>query len=701
MNQKKLSVKKGIVGILLTICMVLGMLPAGLTVKTEAAVITKDVVNGAISWGSSQMGSTAYNGYCQKFVNHCFMNGGWEGVPFASAKLCGDALITNTSVSNVPRGAVVFFDSTDHNYGHIGISLGDGTMLHAGHKGVEVTKFTDAAYLKSWYHIVYRGWGVWGHQRGNTLEPDVEPVQPASIQVCTELSEVGSSQREAIANARKETNWGCYAYINNPSGAVIGEVGMILYDNAGNQIGSKSETYLASANRMKQAPVWYNINEELGVTLTKATGYQYKFYANVGGQRVESAVARFTTAGTADTPAPAVSTAPVPIISTKPVTSAAPTTSPVPDRKTDDCKVELRNNGDSTFTVILKGKNGGTSLETFDYGIVYDNTKMTVQSMIWNSALKEEYEKNGIITSGDLKTYVVCGGVNADKYTVAEDDIIFEATFNVKDEKDTGEIMVVADSAGYDGDFSSVGSKNLLVSVNESRMENFLATAKDTVADAALAGILSGDVNGDGTVDLRDAQLVLKAALKIATLLSTEQIIADLSGDGQLTLADAQLILKVALKISINNSNKNEADDQGTSGESYVYLEDLDWYMSGDSYLKENTSKIDNFGNIREHSIRAVGITGSGAAWNMYRTDNKYKKITGTFSLAFDSRNYSNTGKVRFYSGDQMIYESDGITAGSDPIDFSVDISGVKDLKVELSNTTSCYFLSNVRLYKK
>lgn len=392
MNQKKLSAKKGIVGILLTICMVLGMLPAGLTVKTEAAVITKDVVDGAISWGSSQMGSMAYDGYCQKFVNHCFMNGGWGGVSFASARLCGDALITNTSVSNVPRGAVVFFDSTDHNYGHIGISLGDGTMLHAGHKGVEVTGFTDAAYLKSWYHIVYRGWGVWGQQRGNTLEPDT-PVQPASIQVCTELSEVGSRQREAIANARKETNWGCYAYINNPSGAVIGEVGIILYDNAGNQIGSKSETYLASANRMKQAPVWYDINEELGVTLTKATDYQYKFYANVGGQRVESAVARFTTAGTADTPAPAVSTAPVPIISTEPVTSAAPTASPVPDRK------------------------------------------------------------------------------------------------------------------------------------------------------------ISGDVNGDGTVNLEDAQLVLKAALRITSLLKDEQAAADMSGDGQVTLEDARLVLKAALRV--------------------------------------------------------------------------------------------------------------------------------------------------------
>lgn len=543
MNQKKLSVKKGIIGMLLTLCMVFGMLPVGLTVTTQADVVSKGVVEKAIDWGSSQMGSTAYNGYCQKFVNHCFMNGGWGGVSFASAKLCGDALIINTNVSNVPRGAVVFFDSTDHNYGHIGISLGDGTMLHAGHKGVEITRFTDASYLKSWYHIVYRGWGVWGQQGGNTLETDPQPVQPSSIQVCTELGEVGNGQRETIANARKETNWGCYAYINNPSGAVIGEVGMILYDNAGNQIGSKSENYLASANRMKKAPVWYNINEELGVTLTKATDYRYKFYANVGGQRIESAVVRFTTLGTADTPAP------VPVVSTKPVTSAAPTASPVPDRKTDDCKVELRNNGDSTFTVILKGKKGGTSLETFDYGIVYDNTRMTVQSMIWNSVLKEEYEKNGSTTSANLKTYVVCGGVNTDKYTAAEDDIIFEATFNVKDEKDTGEIMVVADSVGYDGDFSSVGSKNLLVSVNESRMEKFLATAKDTVADAVLAGILSGDVNGDGTVDLRDAQLVLKAALKIAALSDTEQNTADLSGDGQLTLADAQLVLKVALKI--------------------------------------------------------------------------------------------------------------------------------------------------------
>lgn len=270
--------------------------------------------------------------------------------------------------------------------------------------------------------------------------------------------------------------------------------------------------------------------------------------------------------------------------------------------------------------------------------------------------------------------------------------------------------MVVADSAGYNKDFSSVGDENLLVSVNENRMKNFLATSPDTVEDAAVAGILPGDINGDGIVDLKDAQTVLKAALKLISLSDANQETADMNEDGQLTLADAQFVLKAALKLNVNDTGKNESGGQNISEESYVYLENLDWYMSNDRFcLKaEEVSVKDNFGKEHEHNIYAVDES-DNSAWNMYRIDNKYKKLTGTIYLAYDHRNYSGIGKVRIYSGDQMIYESAGITKGSDPIGFSVDISNVKDLKVELLNTHGpsgvigitepAIYLSDVRLY--
>lgn len=58
-----------------------------------------------------------------------------------------------------------------------------------------------------------------------------------------------------------------------------------------------------------------------------------------------------------------------------------------------------------------------------------------------------------------------------------------------------------------------------------------------------------GDVNGDGTVDLRDAQLVLKAALKLEKLDADQIQLADCNMDQVIDLGDAQIILKKALKL--------------------------------------------------------------------------------------------------------------------------------------------------------
>lgn len=59
-----------------------------------------------------------------------------------------------------------------------------------------------------------------------------------------------------------------------------------------------------------------------------------------------------------------------------------------------------------------------------------------------------------------------------------------------------------------------------------------------------------GDADGDGKVDLSDAQQILKAALKIADI-EDEAILkaVDMDGNGKIELSDAQHVLKKALKI--------------------------------------------------------------------------------------------------------------------------------------------------------
>lgn len=59
----------------------------------------------------------------------------------------------------------------------------------------------------------------------------------------------------------------------------------------------------------------------------------------------------------------------------------------------------------------------------------------------------------------------------------------------------------------------------------------------------------AGDVNGSGTVELDDAQEILKTALKIKDSDGSEIKLSDINNDNEVTLEDAQLALKKALKI--------------------------------------------------------------------------------------------------------------------------------------------------------
>lgn len=58
-----------------------------------------------------------------------------------------------------------------------------------------------------------------------------------------------------------------------------------------------------------------------------------------------------------------------------------------------------------------------------------------------------------------------------------------------------------------------------------------------------------GDADGNGNVELRDAQLALKAALKLIDLSGNDLKAADVNGNGIVELEDAQNILKAALKL--------------------------------------------------------------------------------------------------------------------------------------------------------
>jgi cell wall-associated NlpC family hydrolase len=96
------------------------------------------LVENALDWTLSKVGSTEYTAKCLGFVEDAYevSNTIWlDG--YASAKEEADAFGVVYSDEIPPRGAFVFYDcvgtlmNTCRNWGHVGLSLGDGRIVHA------------------------------------------------------------------------------------------------------------------------------------------------------------------------------------------------------------------------------------------------------------------------------------------------------------------------------------------------------------------------------------------------------------------------------------------------------------------------------------------------------------------------------------------------------------------------------------------
>jgi hypothetical protein len=127
----------------------------------------------AIEWGTNHMNSLKWSGYCMNFVACAFqqsVNGYAGGDADDMAKklsLFGRDLNPYVLDSTpggwdiIPKGAIVFFDATPANeYGHVGIHIGKGWIIHAFGR-VMKTQISAATSLKENGKLVvgsYMGW---------------------------------------------------------------------------------------------------------------------------------------------------------------------------------------------------------------------------------------------------------------------------------------------------------------------------------------------------------------------------------------------------------------------------------------------------------------------------------------------------------------------------------------------------------------
>lgn len=157
--------RKKFIYIVLVFIMLISLVP-----RVQAATLTNSQIDGAISWAKDKLGSQSYNYYCLAFVSDAWKSQGIGNKGYAYATLAGNAMITHTD-QNPPKGAVVFWNwygsvgGEYKNWGHVGIALGDGKVIHADYNGVKITNLNiDSSRT-------YRGWGGWD---GNTI-PNEDP----------------------------------------------------------------------------------------------------------------------------------------------------------------------------------------------------------------------------------------------------------------------------------------------------------------------------------------------------------------------------------------------------------------------------------------------------------------------------------------------------------------------------------------------
>lgn len=144
--------------------------------------------------------------------------------------------------------------------------------------------------------------------------------------------------------------------------------------------------------------------------------------------------------------------------------------------------------------------------------------------------------------------------------------------------------------------------------------------------------------------------------------------------------------------IQYNDSNQKRA----------MPLKELDYWNASESNggfsLYEQVK--DNLGNVYADGIG--GASSYSENWQEYYVHQYYKKIQGRIVLNYDNRSqkYDNI-YVKIYGDDTLLYTSPLITAGQEPVDFSIVIENVSRVKISITGSqgirlVDCYLYDNL-----
>lgn len=133
-----------------------------------------------------------------------------------------------------------------------------------------------------------------------------------------------------------------------------------------------------------------------------------------------------------------------------------------------------------------------------------------------------------------------------------------------------------------------------------------------------------------------------------------------------------------------------------------VNLFSLNYFDASNSdVIRGPFSETDNIGEVHNESYALYSTVYSGV-WATYRLNGNYTKLTGSFYIEFEKRSTKMEHTLSIYGDNKLLYTVT-ISGGVEPVNFSVDISGVNYLNFSYNSSPYFYkeaLLSDVYLYK-
>jgi len=289
--------KKRILSLALTLVMVMTFLPV---TKAEAAgsATGQQIVDCAMQylgkvpyvWGGEKIDGANPGADCSGFICRIYEKFGFNfWANRTKLRNCGTNLGTDLNVAQ--KGDIIWYDG--HVAIYAGISNGNHMIIHETGGKYQNVVYTKASIVSAELKGVIRIPGITNSGSGTVTPPVTTPNAKL-----TQPTDPTYTAKYKVTN----TNAVVVTQVTKGSGVACTYMGMYLYDANGKLLKTHKEKISQTSitpSRTKPYHSWYDINSEVGYTLTPGTTYKYQFFGIFNGVEVKGGTYSFKTTGTA------------------------------------------------------------------------------------------------------------------------------------------------------------------------------------------------------------------------------------------------------------------------------------------------------------------------------------------------------------------------------------------------------------------